>query len=136
MAGVPSPGTLVMGAAIIDRGRVLAARRTTPEHARGLWELPGGKVVDGEDPRAAIVREVREELGCEIAVVDHLDGEQSIKDGYTLRVAVAELVSGEPVPHEHDAIRWLGPDELDLVPWLAPDVPFLAELRVRLEAAS
>ena len=136
MAGVPSPGTLVMGAAIIDRGRVLAARRTTPEHARGLWEFPGGKVEDGEDPRAAIVREVREELGCEIAVVGHLEGEQRIKDGYLLRVAVAELVSGEPVPHEHDAIRWLGPDELDLVPWLAPDVPFLAELRARLEAAS
>ena len=136
MAGVPSPGTLVMGAAIIDRGRVLAARRTTPEHARGLWEFPGGKVERGEDPRAAIVREVREELACEIAVVDHLDGEQPIKDGYTLRVAVAELISGEPVPHEHDAIRWLGPEELDLVPWLAPDVPFLPELRARLEAAS
>ena len=135
MAGVPSPGTLVMGAAIIDRGRVLAARRTSPEHARGLWEFPGGKVEDGEDPRAAIVREVREELACEIAVVGHLDGEQPIKDGYLLRVAVAELVSGEPVPHEHDAIRWLGPEELDLVAWLAPDVPFLPELRARLEAA-
>ena len=136
MAGVPSPGTLVMGAAIIDRGRVLAARRTTPEHARGLWEFPGGKVEHGEDPLAAIVREVREELACEIDVVGHLDGEQPIKDGYTLRVAVAELVSGEPVPNEHDAIRWLGPEELDLVRWLDPDVPFLPELRARLEAAS
>ena len=124
-----------MGAAIIDGGRVLAARRTTPEHARGLWEFPGGKVEPGEDPEEAIVREIREELDCEVAVVGHLDGEQPIKDGYTLRVAVAALRSGEPVPHEHDAVRWLAADELDLVTWLEPDVPFLDELRRRLAGA-
>ena len=49
--------------------------------------------------------------------------------GYTLRVVVAELVGGEPVPHEHDAVRWLGPEELDDVDWLGPDLPFLDELR-------
>jgi 8-oxo-dGTP diphosphatase len=136
MARVPSPEVLVMGAAVIDGGRVLAARRTTPEHARGQWEFPGGKVEPGEEAEAALVREIREELGCEVAVTGHLDGEQRIKDGYTLRVAVATLVSGEPVPHEHDAIRWLGADELDLVTWLEPDVPFLAELRHRLAGAA
>lgn len=135
MARVPSPEVLVMGAAIIDRGRVLAARRTTPEHARGMWEFPGGKVEPGEDPDVAIVREIREELACEVAVVGHLDGEQPVKDGYTLRVAVAALVAGEPMPHEHDAVRWLGADELDLVTWLEPDVPFLDELRERLVAS-
>lgn len=129
MAGVPSPEVLVMGAAIVDRGRVLAARRTDPEHARGCWEFPGGKVEPDEDPDVAIVREIREELACEIAVVGHLAGEQPVKDGYTLRVAVARMVAGEPIPHEHDAIRWLGADELDLVRWLEPDVPFLSELR-------
>lgn len=134
MARVPSPEVLVMGAAIIDGGRVLAARRTTPEHVRGLWEFPGGKVEPGEDPEAALVREIREELGCEVEVTGHLDGEQPIKDGYTLRVAVATLLAGEPVPHEHDAIRWLGADELDLVTWLGPDVPFLDDLRRRLSA--
>jgi 8-oxo-dGTP diphosphatase len=135
MTPVPSPEVLVMGAAVIDGGRVLVARRTTPEHARGLWEFPGGKVEPGEDPDAALVREIREELGCEVAVTGRLDGEEPIKDAYTLRVAVATLVSGEPVPHEHDAIRWLGADELDLVTWLEPDVPFLDELRHRLAGA-
>jgi len=128
--------TVVMGAAIIHEGRVLAARRTTPPSAAGRWEFPGGKVEPGEDPDLAIVREIREELACDIAVVDHLEGEQHVKPGYTLRVAVAELVAGEPVPHEHDAIRWLGADELALVDWLEPDVPFLAGLRVLLEAAA
>jgi 8-oxo-dGTP diphosphatase len=136
MARVPSPEVLVMGAAVVDRGRVLAARRTTPEHARGMWEFPGGKVEPGEDPDVAIVREIREELGCEVAVVDHLDGEEPVKDGYTLRVAVVRLLGGEPVPHEHDAIRWLGPDELDVVTWLEPDLPFLPELRERLLASA
>ena len=136
MAHVSNTEVLVMGAAIIHDGRVLAARRTTPPTARGLWEFPGGKVEPGEDPDVAIVREIAEELGCEVRVVGHLDGEEHIKESYTLRVAVAELVSGEPIPHEHDAVRWLRADQLDLVTWLEPDLPFLPELRTRLEAAS
>ncbi len=120
---------LVMGAAIIRDGRVLVARRTAPDALAGGWEFPGGKVEPGEQPEAAVVREIREELGCEITVTGQLAGEQPIKDGYTLRVATATLDEGEPVPHEHDAVRWLGPEELDDVRWLEPDLPFLAELR-------
>ena len=125
----PAEPILVMGAAIVHEGRVLAARRTTPAVAAGRWELPGGKVEPGEDPEVAIVREIREELGCEVTVTGHLGGEQPVKPGYALRVAVATLAAGEPVPHEHDAVRWLGPDELDQVDWLEPDLPFLPALR-------
>lgn len=130
---MPAADVLVIGAAIVHRGRVLAARRTTPDAARGLWEFPGGKVEPGEDPDAALVREIREELGCEVAVTGRLAGEQPIKDAYALRVSYAELVRGEPIPHEHDAVRWLAADQLDRVTWLAPDLPFLPELRARLE---
>ena len=129
------PDVLVMGAAIIHEGRVLTARRTAPRHLAGCWEFPGGKVEPGEDPQAAVVREIREELACEIAVTGMLAGEARIKAGYVLRVATAVLVSGEPVPHEHDAVRWLAADELHLVHWLAPDVPFLAGLPRLLRAA-
>ena len=76
-----------------------------------------------------MVREVREELRCEVAVTCMLPGASTVKPGYTLRVALAELVDGEPVPHEHDAMRWLGPEELADVDWLEPDLPFLDELR-------
>lgn len=126
---------LVMGAAIVDGGRLLAARRTDPAEVAGRWEFPGGKVEPGEDPDAAVVREVREELGCGIEVVRRLAGEQPIRDGYTLRVALARLTDGEPFPleGEHDAVRWLRADELDAVPWLGPDLPFLPELRDLLE---
>ena len=126
------PGVLVMGAAIIHHGRVLAARRTHPPVAAGGWEFPGGKVEPGEDPDAAVVREVREELGCTVAVTGALAGESAVKDGYALRVATAVLLDGEPVPHEHDAARWLGPEELDEVTWLKADLPFLPELRALL----
>lgn len=122
---------LVVGAAVVRQGRVLVARRTSPPAQAGGWEFPGGKVEDGETPEACVVREVAEELGCTIAVTRLLDGESPIRDGYTLRVALAELVDGEPSPVEdqHDAVRWLGPEELDDVAWLAPDLPFLGELR-------
>ena len=122
---------LVMGAAIVHEGRVLAARRTSPAVVAGGWEFPGGKVEPGEDPEQAIVREVAEELGCRIEVTGHLSGEVPIREGYSLRVALASVIDGEPVPREseHDAVRWLGPEELDAVEWLAPDLPFLDELR-------
>ncbi|GAA1476476.1 (deoxy)nucleoside triphosphate pyrophosphohydrolase [Nocardioides aestuarii] len=120
---------LVVGAAVLRDGRVLAARRTAPPEAAGRWEFPGGKVEPGESPETAVVREVREELGCTVAVEEWLGGEVPIGERHLLRVALATLVEGDPVPVEHDRLRWLGPDELDDVDWLEPDRPFLPVLR-------
>jgi len=122
------PG-LVVGAAVLRDGRVLAARRSSPVRAQGRWELPGGKVETGEVPEDALVREVREELGCTVRVTGRLTGEQPVGRRLRLRVLRAVLTDGEPTPREHDALRWLGPEELEEVPWLDPDRPFLAELR-------
>lgn len=123
---------VVVGAAIVKHGRVLAARRVLPIDVAGGWELPGGKVEPGETPTDAVVREVREELGCEIAVTGMLAGQSEVKPGYVLRIAVAAIVDGEPTPHEHDMIRWLAPEELEEVSWLDSDRPFLPELRALL----
>ncbi len=136
MARVSATEVLVVGAAIIHDGRVLAARRTAPASFAGLWEFPGGKVEPGETLAEALVREIREELSCEVRMTGMLQGEAWIRTGYVLRVAVAALVGGEPLPHEHDAVWWLGPGELDRVAWLAPDLPFLPEVRRRLRAPS
>ena len=116
---------LVVGAAVLRDGRVLTCRRTSPPETAGRWELPGGKVEDGETPVAALVREVREELGCDVAVSAWLDAEAPIGERYVLRVALCDLVGGEPEPVEHDAVRWLAARELDDVDWLDPDRPFL-----------
>jgi 8-oxo-dGTP diphosphatase len=128
----------VVGVAVLHRFhdgmRTLAARRTTPAEAAGGWELPGGKCDADETLGDAAVREVREELACEVRVTGRLEGSVPVRPGYGLEVVLAELVSGEPVPLEHDALRWLGADELESVRWLPADVPFLAELRTRLES--
>lgn len=123
---------LVVGAAIVQDGRVLAARRTHPPEAAGRWEFPGGKVELGESAEAALAREIREELGCGIEVTGWFEAEAPIGERHLLRVAAARLIEGEPEPHEHDLIRWLGVDELGDVDWLEPDRPFLAELRAEL----
>jgi 8-oxo-dGTP diphosphatase len=125
---------MVVGAAIVRDGRVLACRRTAPPEVAGRWELAGGKVEPGETREAALVREVREELGCEIAVTAWFADEEAIGDRYVLRVAVAVLVGGEPDPVEHDAVRWLASDELDGVAWLDPDRPFLPLLAAVLRS--
>jgi 8-oxo-dGTP diphosphatase len=124
---------LVVGAAIVRHGTVLAARRTRPAATAGRWELPGGKVDPGESPEAALVREIREELGCRVAVESWLEGEQPIGTGHTLRVARCRLETGEPTAGpEHDELRWLMPEGLHDVDWLEPDRPFLVELREML----
>lgn len=122
---------LVMGAAIVHDGRVLAARRSAPADTAGGWEFPGGKVEPGESAEEAILREVEEELTCRITVTGRLCGEVQIRPDLVLRVALAALAEGEPVPQEgeHDAVRWLGAGELDEVAWLPADRPFLDELR-------
>jgi 8-oxo-dGTP diphosphatase len=122
----------VVGAAIVRDGRVLAARRTFPLEAAGRWEFPGGKVEPGETPETALVREIAEELGCTVEVGAWLPGAVAIGVRHTLTVARVRIVDGEPVPHEHDAVRWLGPDELDDVDWLDADRPFLPALRAVL----
>ena len=119
----------VVGVAILEQGRVLAARRAHPPALAGLWELPGGKVEAGESLETAAVREIAEELGCTVEVTDSLDGTSPIGDDLVLRVVLARLAGGDPVPHEHDAVRWLRSDELDEVTWAAADVPFLDPLR-------
>ena len=64
---------IVSAAVLFHHGEVLLTRRMEGAHLAGLWEFPGGKVEEGEDPEDALVREVREECGVEIAVEDIFD---------------------------------------------------------------
>ena len=88
----------VVGVALLDARRVLAARRAFPSHLAGSWEFPGGKVEPGEDPAATAVREIVEELGCGIEVTGWLEGEsriepsgEPVETGLLLRIATARL---------------------------------------------
>ncbi|MFE0106402.1 (deoxy)nucleoside triphosphate pyrophosphohydrolase [Streptomyces sp. NPDC059009] len=118
---------IVVGAALYDDGRLLAARRSAPPELAGGWELPGGKVEPGESCEDALVRELREELGVEAELTGRVPGEWALPRGHVLRVWRARLVSGEPKPLEdHDELRWLGAGEIWSVGWLEADVPAVA----------
>lgn len=126
---------VVVGAALLDTGRLLAARRSAPPELAGRWELPGGKVEPGETPEAALVRELREELGVETEAADRVPGQWPLKPPYVLQVWTARLLPGSPDPkplQDHDELRWLTPAELWNVPWLDEDVPAVQEITGRL----
>ncbi|NUR01154.1 MAG: (deoxy)nucleoside triphosphate pyrophosphohydrolase [Streptomyces sp.] len=122
---------VVVGAALFDGDRLLAARRSAPPELAGRWELPGGKVEPGETPEAALVRELHEELGVDADPVARVPGEWPLKSPYVLQVWTARLRpdSAAPKPlQDHDELRWLTPDELWTVPWLDQDIPAVREL--------
>lgn len=118
---------VVVAAAVVRDGRLLAAERATPAELRGGWELPGGKVEAGEDEPTALVRECAEELGVRIEVAGRLGPDVPLRPGLLLRGYRAVLLAGEPCPGaDHLAVRWLTPDELYEVAWLEPDLPLVA----------
>jgi 8-oxo-dGTP diphosphatase len=113
---------VVVGAAIVRDGMLLAARRTEPEHLAGGWELTGGKVEPGESDEDALVREVREELGVGVRLGARVGGDWPL-GRYVLRVWLATIVDGgEPAPIEqHDAVQWVALAAAANVDWLAGD---------------
>lgn len=128
---------MVVGAAIIMDGRVLACARSAPPEVAGRWEFPGGKVEPGEIETDALVRECAEELGVRVEIGARLGRDVRMAHGRSvLRVYLARLLHGdEPKALEHSELRWLSAAELDTVPWLPADVPIVAALRPLLAGA-
>ena len=132
----------VVGAAVVDDldhpTLLLAARRTEPPALAGGWELPGGKVDEGEGLHEALHRELVEELGVEVRLGELLPGplpggRWPLGDRFAMTVWFAVVTSGEPAPIEdHDQLRWLAPHELYDVPWLPADLPIVDAIATRL----
>jgi 8-oxo-dGTP diphosphatase len=130
------PG-LVVGAAIVDDvGRpttLLSARRTAPAELAGRWELPGGKVEQGEEPLDAVHREIHEELGVGIEIGALLRGPAAgfwpLANRSVMQVWLARITRGEPRPlQDHDALVLLTRSELYDVTWLPADLPIVRAL--------
>lgn len=122
---------MIVGAAIIAGGRVLACERSDPPEVAGKWEFAGGKVEPGETEVEALIRECDEELGVLVKIGPRVGGDVRLGHGRALlKVYLATIVDGDqPRPLEHAQLRWLAHDELDSVDWLPADTPIVAALR-------
>jgi len=122
----------VVGCVMINGNLVLCAQRSHAVQLPGLWEFPGGKVEANESPSVALVREIREELGCTIEVSAPVNVAFYDYDFAKIRLATfyCQLVSGTPIPREHRALAWLPPSDLLLLEWAPADLPAVHQVRL------
>ena len=114
-------------------GRVLIAERLGGGPFQGLWEFPGGKIVDGESAAEALSRELAEELGIEITRCASF---MNLRHEYDDRIVTIEffIVSdwvSEPVGREGQALRWVPRERLDAAELLPADVPVIEALQIQ-----
>jgi 8-oxo-dGTP diphosphatase len=93
------------------------------------WEFPGGKLENGEDPAACLVREIREELGVEVRILEILSPVIHDYGTWTIELIpfICEITGGTFVLLEHKDIRWNDPRELLLLDWPDADIPVIHE---------
>jgi 8-oxo-dGTP diphosphatase len=130
----PLPTVLVAAVALVDAdGRVLIAKRPPGKTMAGLWEFPGGKVHDGETPEAALVRELREELGIDTAgscLAPFTFASHRYERFHLLMpLYLCRRWQGTPSPREGQELAWVRPVRLGDYPMPPADVPLIAMLR-------
>lgn len=126
---------IVVAGALISGGSLLVAQRARPPELAGLWELPGGKVSAGESDSAALIRELREELGIEVTVGARVGEDIALSATTLLRAYLVTQVGGALHPHDHRALRWVGAADLDALAWVPADRAWLPELAAALAGA-
>ena len=128
---------IVVAAALTDdRGRVLLQQRAPGRSMAGLWEFPGGKVEANELPEAALVRELREELGVGIdpesfepaCFASARNGERHM----ILLLYLCRSWNGEPRPLDASALRWEKPAGMRALAMPPADAPLIDLLEALL----
>jgi 8-oxo-dGTP diphosphatase len=116
-----------------DAGEVLCALRSAAMSMPGLWEFPGGKIEPDEDPKQALQREIREELGCDITVGDLVADATHAYPHIMVRLLTyeASIEQGAAVPSEHELLIWLPVTQLHTLEWAPADLPTLRALEQR-----
>jgi 8-oxo-dGTP diphosphatase len=131
---------VVAAGILIENGKVLLSRRKQGSHLAGMWEFPGGKAEPGEDPRAALRRELEEELGIQTRIGEIVDVTfhryEDADKAVLLLFFEAEREQGSPEPSALDVaeVAWCGIERLDPATFPPADVAVLAKVKIRLEA--
>ncbi|MGA1409599.1 MAG: A/G-specific adenine glycosylase [Prochlorotrichaceae cyanobacterium] len=117
-----------------DQGQILIDRRPQADLLGGLWEFPGGKVEPGETIEACICREIKEEIGIDIAVGEHLI---TLDHAYThfkvtLEVYHCSYLSGTPQAIECDEVRWVSVAELEQFPFPKANVDIIKAIQAQV----
>ncbi len=125
---------LVTAVALIDAdGRILLAQRPEGKSLAGLWEFPGGKVEAGETPEAALIRELREELGIETkesCLAPLTFASHSYDDFHLLMpLFVCRRWQGIATPREGQTLAWVRAQDLRNYPMPPADIPLIPILR-------
>lgn len=128
------PIVLVSAVALVDAdGRVLLAQRPEGKSMAGLWEFPGGKVDDGESPEAALIRELKEELGIDVTascLAPIAFASHTYDDFHLLMpLFVCRIWQGEPQGLEGQALQWVKPVRMGDIDMPPADAPLVATLR-------
>ncbi|TKI01412.1 (deoxy)nucleoside triphosphate pyrophosphohydrolase [Bacillus cereus] len=116
----------VVGAVILNNDNyVLCALRSPNMSLPNYWEFPGGKINKGEHPRDALVREIKEELDCVIAVGEQLKAVEHEYENIIVHLVTykASIKSGIPKALEHSELRWISIDDLKELNWAPADLP-------------
>ena len=110
-------------AAIIRKGDKVFATQRGYGDWKDWWEFPGGKMEPGETPEAALMREIREELGTEISIDSFLHTVEWDYPAFhlTMHCFMCSLKAEALHLNEHEAARWLGAEDIRSVRWLPAD---------------
>ncbi len=130
----PLPVVLVVAVALVDAdGRVLLAERPQGKSMAGLWEFPGGKVRNGETPEEALIRELKEELGIDVAesCLAPLTFASHRYESFHLLMPLyaCRRWTGIVTPHEAQRLAWVRPPRLGDYPMPPADKPLVAMLQ-------
>lgn len=132
----------VVGAVIInDEGQILVAQRPYSEipYKSFKWEFPGGKVEENESPEDAIIREIREELNCEVNVKNKLGELEYDYPDFKLEMGLylCRLEKGSlPKAIEHNQIKWISAEELGNLEWIEADYKILPIVKEQILSSS
>jgi len=106
---------------VMREGKFVIQKRPSSGHLAGMWELPGGKILDGESPEEALRRKCREELGLDILVHEQCAEARHAYSHFKIHVSLYRCDAGGSIekPMRNQTLAWIGREEIPAYPFPA-----------------